>query len=87
MFANSSLYRRGNSGTFLPPWSHSINGVHIPLLILGDPAYPLLPWIMKPYMETPSITAKEMNFNYQLSRARMVVENAFDCLKGRWRCL
>ena len=57
--ANSSLYLKGSNGTLLPNWKHCISGVDVPLLILGDPAYPLLPWLMKPYLENASTTAKE----------------------------
>lgn len=87
VFVNSSFYQKVQNGTLLPNWSHQINGVAVPLLILGDPAYPLLPWLMKPYIETVHSTNKQRNFNYRQSRARMVVENAFGRLKGRWRCL
>ena len=87
VFANSTLYQKGSNGTLFPDWSQTINGISVPLLILGDPAYPLLPWLMKPYIENARSTPEERNFNYRHSRARMVVENAFGRLKGRWRCI
>ena len=61
--------------------------MQVPLVILGDPAYLALPWLMKPYQETARTTDSQKKFNYRQSRARMVVENAFGRLKGRWRCL
>ena len=42
---------------------------------------------MKCYPETGCLSPEESHFNYRQSRARMVVENAFGRLKGRWRCL
>ena len=61
--------------------------LQVPLVVLGDPAYPSLPWLMKPYLENEHTSRGEKLFNYRQSRARMVVENAFGRLKGRWRCL
>ena len=82
-----TFYRKADSGSLFPNGTKTINEVEVPLIILGDPAYPLLPWLMKPYIENSCTTTKERLFNYRQSRARMVVENAFGRLKGRWRCL
>lgn len=63
-----------------------INDVEVPLLILGDPAYPLLPWLLKPYTGRNLAPANE-SFNAYLSSVRIVVENAFGKLKERWRII
>ena len=87
VFSNSTLYQRGQAGTLLPAWTRQIGLIQVPLCILGDPAYPALTWLMKAYPEQQNMTVRQINYNYRLSRARMVVENAFGRLKGRWRCL
>ena len=49
VFANSSLYRRGQSGTLFPDLKESVAGKEVPFVLLGDPAYPLLHWLMKAF--------------------------------------
>ena len=74
---NSSLYHKGNNGTLFPESKREIGGVEVPVVVLGDPAYPLLPWMMKPYCDTGNLTRDQQRFNYRLSRARVVVEDAY----------
>ena len=88
VFGNSTLYHKGQNGSLFPAsMAKEINGVNVPLLILADGAYPLLPWVMKPFPDNGALDAEKSHYNYRLSRARMVVENSFGRLKGRWRCL
>ncbi|XP_071946061.1 uncharacterized protein [Antedon mediterranea] len=87
VFANSPFYDDLCQGNLLPDLPKDIDGVQVPLVILGDPAYPLLPTVMKGYSDNGRLTERQVTFNYRLSRARMVIEGCFGRLKGRWRCL
>lgn len=51
--------------------------------LVADDAFPLKTYLIKPY-NVPS-SKEEKNFNYRLSRARRVVENAFGILVSRFR--
>ncbi|CAF4947278.1 unnamed protein product [Pieris macdunnoughi] len=73
VFKNSSLYRRLEDG-LLPT-----NGV-----IVGDAAFPLKNYLLKPYPGTQLSTAEKV-FNYRLSRTRRISENAFGILVSRFR--
>ncbi|XP_053894118.1 uncharacterized protein LOC128842275 [Malaclemys terrapin pileata] len=85
IFRNSGLYKKLQAGTFFPDYKITVGDVEMPIVILGDLAYPLQPRLMKPY--TGHLDSSKERFNNRLSRCCMVVECAFGNLKARWRCL
>ena len=87
VFANSSLYQRAHDKEILNSCSRAILGKSIFPFLVGDSAYPLSTWLMKPFPHGSTLTDNQKNFNYRLSRARIVSENAFGRLKARWRRL
>ncbi|KAJ8043858.1 Protein ALP1-like [Holothuria leucospilota] len=52
--------------------------------IVGDEAFPLKDYLLKPYPHR-NLDVPQRIFNYRLSRARRVVENAFGILANRFR--
>ena len=55
--------------------------------LIGDGAYPLKIWLLKPYQDNGHLTCTQRCFNYRLSSARVAIEQAFGLLKGRFRRL
>lgn len=62
-----------------------INDVYVDYVVIGDPAYPLLPWLLKGY--TGRVTPWEESFNSYMNSARITVEQTIGRLKSRWRIL
>ena len=88
VFANSLIYKKITEEKLLDNvGNRTILGRQIQPCLVGDSAYPMHTWLVKPFNFNSSLTAKQKHFNYRLSRARIVVENAFGRLKARWRRL
>ena len=82
----TQLWKNVKENNLIPSVGQDVNGIIVPPLVLGDSAFSLTPWLMKPYTNA-TLTIEQRYFNYRLSRARMVTEGAFGQLKSRWRVL
>jgi len=77
IFRRSELYHVANGD----------NGVLFPgdTFLLGDSAYPSLPWLVPPFRDNGYLTPQQRQFNFIHSSTRMSVEKAIGQLKGRFR--
>jgi len=87
VLANFKLFRLANDGEVLNGENVTIGEVDVPIFLVGDSAYPLSTWLMKPFPHSSELTQSQKQFNYHLSRSRIVVENAYGRFKARWKRL
>ncbi|XP_049513040.1 uncharacterized protein LOC125940654 [Dermacentor silvarum] len=88
VFGRSTLCKALETGKLGIPQPTAIPGGHVaPYVILGDEAFPLKEYLMRPYPRRYIKTDSERIYNYRHARARRVIENAFGILTSRWRIL
>lgn len=86
VFKNSALFAslEGHDMNIPSPKPILSNQRPVPYIIVADDAFPLKKYIQKPYSQM-GLTKKKRIFNYRLSRARRIVENALGILSNRFR--
>ena len=88
VFVNSLLYKRiTEDGLLDGAETLTVAGKQVPVCLIGDSAYPISTWLMKPFADSSTLSPRPKHFNFRLSSARTVVEIAFGRLKARWRRL
>ncbi|XP_066258019.1 uncharacterized protein [Euwallacea similis] len=89
VFKNCQLYKDLEKNKLHFPESSSLPGRNekVPFVFVADEAFALSQNIMKPYSGLHVKGSKERIFNYRLSRARRVVENAFGIISSVFRVL
>lgn len=87
IFEESKLKEQHETNQLFYQKCKVINGIKVPCLLLGDSAFRLRKYVMKPYPFVPNMDPVHRHFNYLLSKARRVIENVFGHIIARWRIL
>jgi hypothetical protein len=87
VFAKSELARALQDNTWNFPNDQPLPGrnIRVPFAVVADEAFPLKPNVMKPYSGKMTTSIEKRIYNYRVSRARRIVENAFGILANRFR--
>lgn len=87
VFRNSTLFRSLNNNTLNLPEDEPLpsGDVNLPYVIVGDDAFPLTHYLMKPYSGEHQQGSSKRVFNYRLCRARRIIENVFGILTSVFR--
>lgn len=90
VFKNTTLYEKLENRRMNIPEATVLRvpySVQVPYMLLGDKAFALNNYTMRPFEGNPEPRTPERVFNYRHSRARRVVENAFGILSSVFRVL
>lgn len=86
VFKNTALCRKMQNKTLGIPDDKplTVDDQPCPHVIVGDEGFPLMINLMRPY-PGKNLNDAQRIYNYRLSRARRISENAFGILANRWR--
>ena len=85
LLKSASTYSDRINGLFIPDRKIALgNFGEIPIVTIGDSAFPRFSWLIKSYNENTT-DKQQKYFNKRLCGARIVTENAYGMLKVRWR--
>lgn len=62
-------------------------GFPAPYCLVGDEAFQMTDYMLRPYPGRGGLNDERRIFNYRLSRSRRTIENTFGILVSRWRIL
>lgn len=87
VFYASEIGKRLQNGTLSIPLPKPVEhgGQALPFILVGDEAFPLTQYMLRPYPRSGRLNRRKNVFNYRLSRARRIVENLFGILSARMR--
>jgi len=87
ILAHSNLGKSLENGSLNIPKDEFLPGTTIsaPYVILGDEAFPLKTYLMRPYPGKQLDDSLKRIYNYRLCRTRRVVENCFGILAQKFR--
>lgn len=86
VLGNTCFFKKLEANELHLPDSKSLpnTSISLPNYFLGDEAFPLKTFLMRPYGGKLLSEPKKV-YNYRHSRGRRVVENAFGILSSKWR--
>lgn len=89
VLSNSSFYQKlENEDIQLPPEERLPNSnIVAPYVFLGDEAFPLKTFLMRPYPRRQATDITKLRFNKRLSTTRVGVECAFGMMASKFRIL
>ena len=88
VFSNTRFYERLVEYKLHIPQHDNLpeSEIKLPYVLVGDDAFPLMDNLMKPFSRK-NLTTEQAIFNYRLSRAPRIVENAIGILASRFQIL
>lgn len=87
VFAHSEIGKMFINNAMHVPKRERIPGSdkEFPYVLVGDEAFALSFYLMKPYPRRNELNLRQRVYNYRLSRARRIVETSFGILSAVWR--